>query len=175
MPSEAYLKILKEVPKNIQDEVIESLSIANEIHLALESNGLRPVDLAKLLGKSESEISKWLTGTHNFTYRTVNRIEEVLGTKLLVTNSYKIAEYEKQLETSNKLIQRLQNKVNKLRRELHEIEFNESLSFTFSSSIMKGDSMDNRYLADFIPYGSQDKIKIKAETKSTLSYKVLNC
>ena len=40
-------------------------------------------DLAKALGKNESEISKWLSGSHNFTLKTIARIEDVLGDKLL--------------------------------------------------------------------------------------------
>ena len=36
-----------------------------------------------LKAKRESEISKWLTGRHNFTTQTIARIETALGSKLI--------------------------------------------------------------------------------------------
>ena len=175
MPSKAYLKMLNEIPDDIQKDVIESLGIANEIYLVLENKGLRPTDLAKLLGKSESEISKWLTGTHNFTQKTIRKIEEVLNAKLLVPNSYKIAEYETKLERERKLVNRLRKEIVRLHKELDKIEFNESYTLTYSSSEMRRNSQHNRYMADFIIHGGSDDVKIKAQTASTLSYRVFNC
>lgn len=32
-----------------------------------------------MVGKKESEVSKWLTGTHNFTLKTIAKISAVLG------------------------------------------------------------------------------------------------
>lgn len=39
-------------------------------------------DLANLLGKKESEISKWMTGTHNFTLRSIAKIEKALNVSI---------------------------------------------------------------------------------------------
>lgn len=36
-----------------------------------------------MLGKKESEISKWMRGTHNFTIETILSIERVLDTHIL--------------------------------------------------------------------------------------------
>ena len=36
-----------------------------------------------MLGKKESEISKWMRGTHNFTIDTISSIESVLGYPIL--------------------------------------------------------------------------------------------
>jgi transcriptional regulator with XRE-family HTH domain len=53
-------------------------------------------ELAKALGKNESEISKWMSGSHNFTLKTVARIEEILGDKLLeVVNEESLGNEEK--------------------------------------------------------------------------------
>jgi hypothetical protein len=38
-----------------------------------------------LLNKNESEVSKWLTGTHNFTLRSISKIESALGEKIITT------------------------------------------------------------------------------------------
>jgi len=169
MASKAYLNALKEIPKEIQQDVIGSISIANEIHLILKQKDLCAADLARMLNKSESEISKWLTGLHNFTFRTVRRISEVLEVDLVVTNSTKIAEYEQRLE-------KLQKEINILKNEADSnFGFDESLNFTVSSLLHESTSKADRYLANFIPHETNGNIKIKAETKSTMYYQVSNC
>lgn len=35
------------------------------------------------MGKTEAEVSRWLGGTHNFTLRTIAKISDALGVKLL--------------------------------------------------------------------------------------------
>ena len=49
----------------------------------MEEKGLKQKDLANLLGKNESEISKWMRGTHNFTIETISSIESALGAPIL--------------------------------------------------------------------------------------------
>lgn len=63
--------------------VEKNLAIANKIHELLEERGLKPADLARMLNKKPSEISKWLTGTHNFTTKTITKIETVLGVDII--------------------------------------------------------------------------------------------
>lgn len=57
--------------------------IVDRIHSILEKKGLIQKDLASMLGKKESEISKWMRGTHNFTIDTITSIENALGTPIL--------------------------------------------------------------------------------------------
>ena len=73
----------KEIPNEIADFVNKSFEIVDRIHEILEAKGLEQKDLAKLLGKNESEISKWMTGTHNFTIKTITKIENVLDASIL--------------------------------------------------------------------------------------------
>lgn len=73
----------KEIPKEIADFVNKSFDIVDRIHEILEAKGLEQKDLSKLLGKNESEISKWMTGTHNFTIKTITKIENVLDASIL--------------------------------------------------------------------------------------------
>ncbi len=63
--------------------VEKNLAIANKIHEMLEERGLKAADLARMLNKQPSEISKWLTGTHTFTTKTVTKIETVLGEDII--------------------------------------------------------------------------------------------
>ncbi|MBF4491257.1 helix-turn-helix domain-containing protein [Flavobacterium sp. MR2016-29] len=63
--------------------VEKNLAIANKIQELLKERGLKSVDLARLLVKKPSEISKWLTGTHTFTTKTITKIETVLGVDII--------------------------------------------------------------------------------------------
>ena len=60
-----------------------SFGIAEHISEILKAKGLTQKDFARLLNKRDSEISKWLTGRHNFTTQTIARIETALGSKLI--------------------------------------------------------------------------------------------
>lgn len=63
--------------------VDHSFDVVNKIHSILEKQGKTQRDLAALLGKSESEVSKWMRGTHNFTLKSISKIEAVLGERIL--------------------------------------------------------------------------------------------
>jgi transcriptional regulator with XRE-family HTH domain len=66
------------------DKFIErNTAISEKIYSILEERGLKSSDLAKLLGKSPSEISKWLSGMHNVTLKSITKIETVLGVDLI--------------------------------------------------------------------------------------------
>jgi transcriptional regulator with XRE-family HTH domain len=72
-----------QVREKVKRFVDYSFDIANKIHFILEKQGKTQGDLANLLGKKESEISKWMQGTHNFTLKSIAKIESVLGENLL--------------------------------------------------------------------------------------------
>lgn len=71
------------VSAEIRRRVDLSFLIVDRIHAVLEQRGLRQKDLASMLDKNESEISKWMRGTHNFTIDTIAQIEKVLGEPIL--------------------------------------------------------------------------------------------
>lgn len=56
--------------------------IAEKIDAALKAKGITKRQFARSMGKSESEVSKWLTGRHNFTLSTIAKIEVALGERL---------------------------------------------------------------------------------------------
>lgn len=60
-----------------------SFRIVDRIHDILSDKGLKQKDLAIRLGKKDSEISKWMRGTHNFTIDTLVSIEEALGEPII--------------------------------------------------------------------------------------------
>ena len=71
------------VSPEVRRRVDLSFLIVDRIHCILEATGLKQKDLANMLGKNESEISKWMRGTHNFTIETITSIENVLGVPIL--------------------------------------------------------------------------------------------
>ena len=80
-------KILDEIRGHISPDVKKqleiSVSIANRIYDILEAKGMSQKDLAKLLGKTETEVSRWLSGTHNLTIATIAKISVALGEEII--------------------------------------------------------------------------------------------
>ncbi len=76
-------RLMDEIRSNISPEIkmqMElSVAIANHIYEILESKGMSHKDPAKLLGKTETEVSRWLSGTHNLTLATICKISAALG------------------------------------------------------------------------------------------------
>lgn len=66
-----------------------SVSIANRIFVILEAKGMSQKDLAICLGKTETEVSRWLSGMHNLTISTIAKISIALGEEIITvpTNS----------------------------------------------------------------------------------------
>ena len=63
---------------SIQKTTEINLAIAIRINAILQEKGLKAVDLANKLQKNQSEVSKWLTGMHTFTTKTLAKISLVL-------------------------------------------------------------------------------------------------
>lgn len=59
--------------------VNRSVEISDRIEEILKRKKISQREFAEKLGKSESEVSKWLCGTHNFTIKSLAKIESVLN------------------------------------------------------------------------------------------------
>ena len=66
-----------------------SVAIDNRIYEILEARGMSQKDFAKLMGKTETEVSRWLSGTHNLTMATICKISAALDAEVV-----KVADYE---------------------------------------------------------------------------------
>lgn len=73
----------KKISQDIDIFVNASFDIVDRIHNILKAQGEEQKSLAIALGKSESEISKWMTGTHNFTLKSISKIEAALGQPII--------------------------------------------------------------------------------------------
>ncbi len=80
--------ILKEFSDNISTKdsirAEKKMMLAAKIGDAIKAKGWKGKDLAEELKKSPSEISKWLSGTHNFTTDTLWDIEQILNIDLII-------------------------------------------------------------------------------------------
>ena len=83
MRNNLFRQCLAEIPAEQKAEFELSYGIAERISEILKSKGLTQKEFAGQLNKRESEISKWLTGRHNFTMQTIAKIETALGCKLI--------------------------------------------------------------------------------------------
>ncbi len=81
--NDLFRQCLAAIPAEQKAEFELSYGIAERISEILKSKGLTQKEFARHLNKRESEISKWLTGRHNFTMQTIAKIETALGCKLI--------------------------------------------------------------------------------------------
>ncbi len=77
--------------------------MAAKIADAMRSNNMNQKQFAKEMGKTESEISDWLSGDRNFTLDTLTEIEHMLNVSLVDTESFKYA-YSDKIEKSAKIV-----------------------------------------------------------------------
>lgn len=62
-----------------------NLDISEQVMEHLEKKGWTQKDFANQLGKSEAEVSKWLSGIHNLTLKSISKMEAVLGEHIIMT------------------------------------------------------------------------------------------
>jgi len=74
--------ILKDISKIEFRKVESKMLLATIIDDGIKAKGWKKSDFAKMMQKKPSEISKWLSGTHNFTHDTLIEIENILDVKL---------------------------------------------------------------------------------------------
>lgn len=68
----------------VMKEVSLNVDIANRIYDLLKEKKMTQREFAALMGKRESEISRWLTGSHGFTTTTLAKIAAVLGEPIVM-------------------------------------------------------------------------------------------
>lgn len=88
-----FERLLQETPDDTKRFVARSMDVSDQITSLLKKKNISQRQLADKLGKKESEISKWLSGNHNFTLRTLAKIESILMEDILIApmfwNEYK--------------------------------------------------------------------------------------
>ena len=78
---------LRELLSNItpaeRAEARLSFQISNRIDLLMQERGLSKKQLADAIGKRPSEITRWLSGEHNFTISTLAMLSTFFGQPII--------------------------------------------------------------------------------------------
>jgi len=88
-----FEKCLANVSPEVSEEVRLNIDIANRIYDLLKAKKMTQREFAALMGKRESEISRWLTGTHGFTTTSLAKISAVLGEPIVEVYRHTSPEY----------------------------------------------------------------------------------
>jgi transcriptional regulator with XRE-family HTH domain len=83
MRSKVFQRILDNTPKEVDIFVDWYADLAIRINQLLCEQNITRKELAEKMGKKPSEISKWLSGEHNFTLRSLAKLSAELGEPLL--------------------------------------------------------------------------------------------
>lgn len=81
--NELFRECLGSIPEERRMEFNLTFAIAERIDNILKQKKMSQREFAAKMGKRESEISKWLTGRHNFTISTIAKISHVLETQII--------------------------------------------------------------------------------------------
>ena len=77
--------IRETTPPEVSRQVDIAVQISNRVYELLEKKSMSQKDLAKKLGKTETEVSRWLSGTHNLTIATIAKLSVALEDDLIIT------------------------------------------------------------------------------------------
>lgn len=72
-------EILGPIPESLQKETELSFQISDRIYELMQQRGLSKKQFADALGKRPCEVTKWLSGEHNFTIATLSMLSTFFG------------------------------------------------------------------------------------------------
>jgi transcriptional regulator with XRE-family HTH domain len=78
-------EFLKDISPEEQERTNKRMLLAARIEDGIKAKSWKKKDFAMAMSKTPSEITKWLSGTHNFTADTLFDIERVLDLNLFQT------------------------------------------------------------------------------------------
>ncbi len=78
-----YREMVGQVPPEIKEEINLSFAISNKIDALMHERGLSKKQFADQIGKRPSEITRWLSGQHNFTVSTLAMLSSFFGKSII--------------------------------------------------------------------------------------------
>lgn len=66
------------IPADVKKQYDYSFDLSDRIDEQMKAKGVSKKQLAELTGKSPSEVTRWLSGQHNFTLATIAKISVAL-------------------------------------------------------------------------------------------------
>lgn len=76
-------EIFNEIPVEKREETRLSFAISNRLAALMQERGLNKKQLAEALGKRPNEITRWLSGEHNFTIATLAMLSTFFGKSII--------------------------------------------------------------------------------------------
>lgn len=75
--------VFNEIPDELREEARLSFEISNRIDALMTQKGLTKKQFAEAIGKRPSEITRWLSGEHNFTIATLSMLSAFFGQPII--------------------------------------------------------------------------------------------
>lgn len=76
-------EMLGPIPDSLQQEIDLTFAISDRIYALMKERGLSKKQFADLLGKRPCEVTKWLSGQHNFTISTIAMLSSFFGKPII--------------------------------------------------------------------------------------------
>lgn len=76
-------ELFEEIPKDKREAARLSFAVSDRLYFLMESKGLSKKQLADNLGKRPNEITRWLSGEHNFTLSTIAMLSSYFGEPII--------------------------------------------------------------------------------------------
>ena len=75
--------IFNEIPSEKREETRLSFAISNRLDALMREKRLNKKQFAEALGKRPNEITRWLSGEHNFTISTIAMLSTFFGKPII--------------------------------------------------------------------------------------------
>ena len=76
-------ELLRDITSEEKAEARLSFQISNRLDFLMQEKGLSKKQLADAIGKRPSEITRWLSGEHNFTISTLAMLSSFFGQPII--------------------------------------------------------------------------------------------
>ena len=76
-------EIFDEIPLEKREESRLSFAISDRLYELMREKGLNKKQFAESLGKRPNEITRWLSGEHNFTIATIAMLSDFFGKPII--------------------------------------------------------------------------------------------
>lgn len=75
--------IFNEIPAEKREETRLSFAISNRLDALMCKRGLNKKQFAEALGRRPNEVTRWLSGEHNFTISTIAMLSTFFGKPII--------------------------------------------------------------------------------------------
>lgn len=79
----SLMEIFDEIPREKREETRLSFAISNRLDALMRERGLNKKQFAEAIGKRPNEITRWLSGEHNFTLATIAMLSSFFGKPII--------------------------------------------------------------------------------------------